>query len=225
MGEHMDIITEALILDTETASLQGGIVEWAWLLVDAKTLDVKEEFRTLVNPGRPIDPRAQAIHGITEDMVKDCQPISAYMGRFRIKRPYVIAHNAPFDLRMLEGELDPMAALCTYALARVNIKGTTNHRLETLKNELGFPPQQSHSALGDVYTVRDLLLHLLPLMGVDLQTLFERVIKPKMILRMPHGIHKGKLIVSLPKQYKELLLREHTLDKDLRYSLEQAVKV
>lgn len=206
------------ILDTETASLRGGVVELAMLHIDTE-LNVLGEFHTRVNPERPIEPGAFAVHGISDADVADA-PTLAQIPELSLVT-HAVAHNYPFDSRMLKGRLNAEASLCTLSLSRQYLKGTANHKLENLKRELGLPDQKSHSALGDVYTTLDLLRHLLPLTGVPLDTLFKRAAQPKMIHRMTFGKHKGLLISQVPADYRSWLLGQENLDKDLRYTLER----
>ena len=206
------------ILDTETASLQGGVVELALLHIDTE-LNVLGEFHTKVNPERPIEPGAFAVHGISDADVADA-PTLAQIPELSLVT-HAIAHNLPFDSRMLKGRLKAEASLCTLSLSRQYLKGTANHKLENLKLELGLPDQKSHSALGDVYTTLDLLRHLLPLTCVPLDTLFKRAAQPKLIHRMTFGKHKGLLISQIPADYRNWLLGQENLDKDLRYTLER----
>ena len=206
------------ILDTETASLQGGVVELALLHIDTE-LNVLGEFHTKVNPERPIEPGAFAVHGISDADVADA-PTLAQIPELSLVT-HAVAHNYPFDSRMLKGRLNAEASLCTLSLSRQYLKGTANHKLENLKRELGLPDQKSHSALGDVYTTLDLLRHLLPLTGVPLDTLFKRAAQPKLIHRMTYGKHKGLLISQVPADYRNWLLGQENLDKDLKYTLEK----
>ena len=206
------------ILDTETASLHSGVVELALLHIDTE-LNVLGEFHTKVNPERPIEPGAFAVHGISDADVADA-PTLAQIPELSLVT-HAVAHNYPFDSRMLKGRLNAEASLCTLSLSRQYLKGTANHKLENLKRELGLPDQKSHSALGDVYTTLDLLRHLLPLTGVPLDTLFKRAAQPKMIHRMTFGKHKGLLISQVPADYRAWLLGQENLDKDLKYTLEK----
>lgn len=210
---------EAYILDTETASLQGGVVELAYLRVDMQ-LNILEEFCVRVNPERPIDPVAQGIHGISDADVADCQTLEQVSAAFTQPIIYM-GHNCGFDQRMTKPHIVPSKSLCTLALAREFIKGTTNHKLETLQKELGLPVQKSHSALGDVYTTRDLLTHIISISGADLPTLIERADTPKLIARMPFGMHKGITIMRVPKEYRAWLLSQSDIPKDLRFTLEK----
>ena len=206
------------ILDTETASLRGGVVELALLHIDTE-LNVLGEFHTKVNPERPIEPGAFAVHGISDADVADAPTLAQIPALGAVT--HAIAHNLAFDSRMLKGHLKAEASLCTLSLSRQYLKGTANHKLENLKHELGLPDQKSHSALGDVYTTLDLLRHLLPLTGVPLDTLFKRASQPKLVHRMAFGKHKGLLISQVPADYRSWLLGQENLDKDLRYTLER----
>lgn len=208
------------ILDTETASLRGGVVEIAWIEIDAQ-LNVLNEFCERVNPERPIDPGAQAIHGISDEDVKDCKTLKQHVDDSGLVMPLnMIAHNAAFDARMIETVIPLKRSLCTLDLARSYVKGTTNCKLETLQRELGLSKQDSHTALGDVKTVLDLLKHILPLTGVDLETLFERQYKPRILSVMPYGMHKGKPMLHVPKPYRDWLI-EQDIDKNLKFTLEK----
>lgn len=207
------------IVDTETTGLvNAGVVELALLHIDSD-LNVIGEFHTRVNPERPIEPGAFAVHGISDADVADA-PTLAQIPELGLVA-MAVAHNYPFDSRMLKGHLNAEASLCTLSLSRQYLKGTTNHKLETLKKELGFQDQKSHSALGDVYTTLDLLRHLLPMTGVPLETLFKRAAQPKLIHRMTFGKHKGVLISQIPPEYRAWLLGQENLDKDLKYTLEK----
>jgi exodeoxyribonuclease X len=207
------------ILDTETASLQGGVVELALLHLD-DNLEVIGEYHTRVNPERPIEPGAFAVHGISDAEVANSPKLGDLSGHL-IPITHVIGHNCGFDLRMLKGHIDPTHSLCTLALARQYVKGTTNHKLETLQRELNLPKQKSHSALGDVYTTLDLLRHILPLTGTTVEALFSRAAKPKMVNLMPWGRYKGTAVALLPADYRTWMTSLPDLDKDLRYTLEK----
>jgi exodeoxyribonuclease X len=215
-------MNELFILDTETCGLTGGIVELAYLKTDFE-LNILDEFCVRINPERPISPQATAIHGISDEDVVGCDT----MAEVTAKMPWFIepvvwcGHNAGFDIRMTDPFIRPSKTLCSLALSREFIKGTTNNKLATLQVELGLPVQKSHSALGDVHTTRDLLLHILPIAGVDLRTLLERADRPRLIAKMPHGKYKGITILRVPNDYREWMLAQSDVPRDLRFTLEK----
>lgn len=206
-----------LIADTETSSLQGGVVEIAWMWVDS-SLNILAEQCHRVNPERKIEPEAQAIHGISDEDVANC-PILADICKGFTRPVDVIAHNISFDLRMVKPHIQAKRSLCTLALARQYIKNVENCKLDNLQKVLNLPVQKSHSALGDVHTCRDLLLHILPIAGVGLDELFRRAETPRMLTHMPFGKHEGKPILEVPLGYRNWLLFKE-IDPDLRLTLE-----
>lgn len=211
-------MNELHILDTETAGFKGGVCELAYLKVD-RQLNILEEFRTLVNPEVEIDSSATAIHGITNAMVEDSPKLSDIAPRFG-KPIYLVAHNAPFDKRMITPTIAVESSLCTLKLSRQYLTTAESHKLEALQAALGLPKQQSHSALGDVHTVRDLLLYIATNYGLPFDTIVCRNDEPKLVHKMPFGAHKGKALNKLAKDYRSWLLTEAgDIDKDLRYSL------
>ena len=208
-----------IVLDTETASLQGGVVELAFVEINSD-LEIISEFVSYVNPERPIDPGAQAIHGISAEMV-EFSPTLEQVAKNLPEMAYMISHNIGFDSRMIRPAYAPKAQLCTLALSRRLLKGTTNHKLATLQKELGLTERKAHSALDDVKTCLDLLRHLLPLSGRSLEDSFELAKGPKTLFKMPFGKFKGLPFIEVPKDYRDWLMSKPDLDKDLKFTLTQ----
>jgi exodeoxyribonuclease X len=208
-----------LILDTETTGLNGSVCEIAWVTMD-EDLNILDQHETLVDPEREIEPGAFAIHGISKEMCAG-KPTLAEVAKLLPTEGWLIGHNVGFDCRMIAGAYVPAATLCSLALSRKYVKGTTNHKLATLQKELNLPDRKSHSALGDILTVHDLLKHILPMTGVGLPDLFARASAPKMLHTMPFGKHRGMQIMKVPKDYRDWLLGQGNLDQDLKYTLEK----
>lgn len=205
------------ILDTETASLHGGVCEIAYLELDDK-LDIVSEFCTRTNPERSIDAGATLVHGISDADVVDC-PTLATVADFCFDGPIrMMAYNLPFDRRMVAPHIKVLEGMCIFQLARKHITGTTNHKLEVLQKELNLSEQKSHSALGDVHTTREVLLHILKLLDTDFKTLWTRAQEPQLVHKMPFGKHKGKTIAGLPADYRKWLLTQE-IDNNLRFTL------
>jgi len=207
-----------LVLDTETASLKGGVVELAFVTL-TDDLEIQDQHCTLVDPERDIDPGAFAIHGITREQTLG-KPTLAEVVRLLPEKSWIIGHNCSFDMRMIAPAYKPDATLCTLALSRQYVKNTTNHKLGTLQAELGLPNRTTHSALEDVLTTLDLLRYILPLTGKSVRDLFVRQMMPRMVSKMPFGKYKGVPILQVPKDYRAWFLTQE-IDKDLKYTLEK----
>lgn len=113
---------KCVILDTETTGLHDAarIVEVAVLGMDGTVL-----FESLVNPGVPIPPEATAVHGITDEMVKDAPTFSDILVPLTgalINRKIVV-YNRDFDKRRLALELHRH-----YAARWVNLEKPRNGR-------------------------------------------------------------------------------------------------
>jgi DNA polymerase-3 subunit epsilon len=121
---------------------------------------------------------------------------------------------------MIKSAIKVDTEICTLKLARNFLKTVTNHKLETLQKELNLSVQDSHSALGDVRTCRELLLHLMQNFDVTLDNLLARQGIPTMLHTMPFGKHKGRVIANIAPDYRAWLLNQE-IDADLRYTLEK----
>ncbi len=99
-----------IVLDTETTGLDPedghriieiGCVE----LVNRRPTD--NRFHQYLDPGRDVDEGALAVHGITNDFLKDKPRFSDVARDFLayVKDAELIIHNAPFDVAFLNEEL------------------------------------------------------------------------------------------------------------------------
>lgn len=214
-------MTTYLIVDTETSGL-GSVVracEIAFLRVD-ENLNILEEQVHLTDPQIVMDPGAIAIHGITNEQVAGFPSNSDICAK--MPQPFVwCGHNSSYDQRVIAEHVTFNGNLCTLALARRWLPNTTNHKLATLQKELGLSEQKSHSALGDCRTTLELLKVLLDKSGRTLPALVELESKPKMLPKMIFGKYRGKTFDQIPKSYRDWMLAQIDLHKDLRYTLEK----
>ena len=89
-----------IVLDTETTGLdytREKMVEFA--AVRLENGKIKGEFQTLINPEQHIRKSSIAVHGITQEMVKDAPTEAEAMPMIMdfIKDYPIVAHNAIFD--------------------------------------------------------------------------------------------------------------------------------
>ena len=210
--------------DTETTGLKNAkAVEIAFMEIDPETLEVVGlPWSSLIDPEIPIEPKAQEIHGITSEMLEFEPTIEEFVevrmgGRFE-EPCTLVGHNVQFDKPFFAPVMNVQRTYCTLALARRLLPMVDNHRLGTLKEHLNLTGGEAHRALGDVYTVHQMLQKFLPETG---KTLLDHLQIPgHTIYTMPFGEHKGKALMDLPVQYRTWLL-SIKIDDDLRQSLMQ----
>ena len=107
---------------------------------------IVQELYTLVDPQTHFDPFNIALTGITPEMVRGQPDFSALWQLLKpmLEESILVAHNAPFDLRVLASCLHdyhidwkPEAAyLCTCQMGRKAYPYLQNHKLNTLCDHL-----------------------------------------------------------------------------------------
>lgn len=220
---------KCLIVDVESTGLNpppapaSGVVEVAYLEIDADTLEIKDEFYSRINPGCEIHLKASEVHGIYAGDVKDSPKLGEV---FNPKDPVLnVGHNCAFDLKFLAPHYDNLVgSLCTLALARQYITDSPNHKLGTLVEHLSLPQGAAHNALADCHMTYHLLRHIVDKSGRSLQAHIAAAKKPKVVMTMPFGKYKGQKINTLPLWYIEYF-RDKEIDQDLRYSFDQTLKM
>jgi DNA polymerase III subunit epsilon len=160
-----------VVFDVETtgpaAGKGGAITEFGALkLVRGEVID---EFSTLVNPGRPIDPFVVRLTGITDRMVSGAPSISEVMPRFEefVEGCVLVGHNVQFDcsfVRAARGAPLPNEVLDTLKLARCLVPGLKRYRLSALVNHFGVRQAPNHRAFSDAAATTEVFLKLLKLL-------------------------------------------------------------
>ncbi len=142
-----------IVLDTETTGLdytRERMVEFAALRLENGK--IKDEFQTLINPEQHIRKSSIAIHGITEEMVKDAPTEAEIMPKILefIGDYPIVGHNVIFDFSFINE-----------ASLRVFKRGITNEKIDSQQmfKEIA-PDLESHglSALTERFKV-DLTNH------------------------------------------------------------------
>ena len=100
-----------IVLDTETTGLDPGtgdkIVEIGAVEL-WNHLPTGKTFHKYLNPERNMPEEAQAVHGLTEDFLRDKPVFSQIVDDFLrfIKDSKLIIHNASFDMKFINAELE-----------------------------------------------------------------------------------------------------------------------
>lgn len=139
-------------LDTETTSLEDGRL----VQLCVKGPEEDELINALFKPPVPIEFEAMAVHHVTEKMVAD-KP--AFVGAYRdqaaepLTENIVVAHNAPFDVGVLEREGVVIPKwICTKKVAMRLWPDWPSHKLQVIRYRLGIEIDagNAHDALADV---------------------------------------------------------------------------
>lgn len=214
------------VIDTETTSFEGGIVEIA--SVDIEFGAICNPISDFVRPPEAIGFEAMAIHHITEDMVADAPFISEVIGRYLGASVYV-AHNAAFD----KGKLPQIDApwICTLKLARKLYPEFESHGNQYLRYRLGLKPTlpeglYAHRALYDCYVTAELLMYMGREAQWTIREMREISASPSLLYRMRFGKHKGKTfeeVATEDKGYLRWLLGTY-LDEDMEFTVKHWLK-
>ena len=146
------------ILDIETTGGQfneEGITEIAIYKFDGH--EVIDQFISLVNPEKPIQPFVVKLTGINNAMLRSAPKFHEVAKRIVeiTKDCILVAHNTSFDYRILRTEFNRLGydfvkpTLCTVELSQKLIPGQVSYSLGKLVRALGIPVTDRHRASGD----------------------------------------------------------------------------
>ena len=146
------------ILDIETTGGQfneEGITEIAIYKFDGH--EIVDQFISLVNPEKPIQPFVVKLTGINNAMLRSAPKFYEVAKRIieMTEDSVVVAHNASFDYRILSTEFRRLGydfqkeTLCTVELSKKLIPGQLSYSLGKLVRALGIPMADRHRASGD----------------------------------------------------------------------------
>lgn len=154
---------------------------------------IAESYETLVNPLRPIPPYVTRLTHITPSMVRDKPPFADIAPQVAdLLRGHVfVAHNAAFDRRFVEAEVQRAGcwwqgdrALCTVRLARGLVPHLRRRSLDHLAHHYGVPIANRHRAMGDALATAHCFLRLLDEAGTRGLDTWEDVAQ---LSTRPHG--------------------------------------
>jgi DNA polymerase-3 subunit epsilon len=165
-----------VVFDTETTGLKPSegdklLSIGAVRVVNGRIL-TGETFERLINPGRGIPSASIAIHGISEEMVRDKPPARIVLPQFRAfcRDCVLVAYNAAFDMRFLElaeeetGVRFDLPVLDALLLSIYLHKDAADHSLSGMAAMLGIEIAGRHTALGDAMMTAAVWVRILELL-------------------------------------------------------------
>ena len=241
-----------ILLDTETTGTgeNDRVIQLGYVVLSpGETTEVHNEFCSC---DVPISFGAMEVHSITPEMIDGkptCTQTGAYGRLVELNTPdnYMIIHNAPFDIGMLEKEgfsLN-MKLIDTLRCAKHVFADEEAHRLQYFRYKLGlYKAEQkeaetlgveikAHDAIGDVLTLKLFLSELRKKVQEcypgenPVEKMVELTKKPVYIKTFRFGKHKGKTLADVALEdagyLRWMLSSMENLDEDMRYSLKTAL--
>ena len=236
-----------IILDTETtgAAELDRVIQLGYMVLGGKELEVHNEF---CSSDVPISFGAMEVHGITPDMIENkppCHETKAYKRLLELNTPenYIIIHNAPFDLGMLEKEgfITKMKVIDTLRVAKHVFADEEAHRLQYFRYKMGIYKDEkkeadalgieikAHDAIGDVLVLKLFLSKL----RAQVEKLYpkenpvEKMVDltntPIFVKTFRFGKYKGQNLEDVASSdagyLRWMLSSMENLDEDMRYSI------
>ena len=146
------------IVDIETTGgkyNEEGITEIAIYKHDGEK--IIDQFISLINPKRSIQPYVVKLTGISEKMLRNAPKFFEVAKRIVeiTEGCILVAHNAKFDYRILKLEFERLGfkysrkSICTVELSKKLIPDLKSYSLGKLARSLGIPISDRHRASGD----------------------------------------------------------------------------
>ena len=167
-----------IVFDLETTGLpkaegsdldmQPRIIEFGAIKVD-DNLEEVDRLEFFCNPGHELDPQIIKITNITDDMLKDKKPFIAHykdLCEFFIGQREIVAHNLPFDRKVLRFELErvdkltkfpwPIEHICTVEVGQ-QVWGKMRKLGDIYEELFGFKIENAHRSINDVKATIEIL--------------------------------------------------------------------
>ena len=236
-----------IILDTETTGTgeQDRVIQLGYVVLGAKDVEVHNEFNS---SDVPISFGAMEVHGITQDLIEGkpaCVETAAFkrLQELNLSENYMIIHNAPFDLGMLEKEGfdNQMKVIDTLRVAKHILPDEEAHRLQYFRYKMELYKEEekeaqalnvvikAHDAIGDVLDLKLLLSKLKAIVSEQFpsQNPVEKMVEltktPILVKTFRFGKHKGKELAEVAREdagyLRWMLSSMDNLDDDMRYSI------
>ena len=236
-----------IILDTETTGTGelDRVIQLGYIVLGAKEVEVHNEFNS---SDVPISYGAMEVHGITQDLLEGkptCVQTTAFKRLQELNTPdnYMIIHNAPFDLGMLEKEgfKTQMKVIDTLRVAKHVLPDEEAHRLQYFRYKMELYKEEekeatalnivvkAHDAIGDVLVLKLLLSKLKVIVSEQfpsenpVEKMVDLTNTPILVKSFRFGKHKGKELAEVAREdagyLRWMLSSMENLDDDMRYSI------
>lgn len=222
-----------IFFDTETTQkVNSRLIQLAYW-IDAVGGPIQD---LMFKPAEPICIEAMEVHHITEEQVKDLEPVDPAKLQPLFDGRIAVAHNAPFDIAVMAREKVIINdRIDTLKVAQHLLPDSPAHRLQYLRYSLNLPITDgatAHDAGGDVKVLIALYCHLRNKLMTEQQISEEQAIermleltnKPTILKKFSFGKYKDKCFADVAKtsdgrSYMQWLNGQADLSEDLKNTL------
>jgi len=238
-----------ILFDTETTGNQeeDRIIQVGAMIIDTK--GKVEVFDELCSTVLPIKIEAMAVHGITPNLIEGKGVFTETnfyqtLQSLNNQENFLIAHNIPFDMGMMEKEgfVSQLRIIDTLRVAKHLLPEQKSKALQYLRYALELYKDEqaeadkynitikAHDAIGDVLVMKLLLSKLVSLTkekfpDINPMVKMEELTKtPIFIETFVFGKHKGKKVSDVCDSdigYINWMQKNMNLDVDMRYTLDK----
>lgn len=204
-------------LPPEAAVCEIGVCD----LVDG---EIDQPYSFLVNPGRPIELEARAVHHISDADVVQAMPAAEGLAKIIADDDVTayVAHNVDFESKFIK---PPKPWICTLKVGRRLWPDSPSHKNQVLRYYLGLDDQPDfaaehsmpvHRAGADAYVTMHIFKKALELASVE--DMIDWTKKPSLLIKCTFKKHKGELWKNVPKDYMRWFLTQKDPDPDVLYT-------
>ena len=236
-----------IILDTETTGTADNdrVIQLGYIVLGVNPIEVHNEFNS---SDVPISFGAMEVHGITPELLEGkpvCTETTAYKRLLELntEENYLIIHNAPFDIKMLEKEgfETKMKVIDTLRVAKHVLPDEEAHRLQYFRYKMELYKEEqkeadalgivvkAHDAIGDVLVLKLFLSKLRAAVQQaypgenPVEKMVDLTNTPILVKTFRFGKHKGKELAEVAREdagyLRWMLSSMENLDDDMRYSI------
>lgn len=230
-----------LFLDTETT---GKLEDGGRLIQLCYKLPVRPEgmswgCNSIFKAPVPISFEAMAVHHITQKQVDQSEEFAGSFANQELKKfikngGIVIAHNAPFDIEILNREGVKVGKFIDTLKCAQFLWDEPSYKLQYLRYRFDLDVNaKAHDAEGDV----DVLISLFNFMyegfaqnSKSSEDAIDQMVKisekPVLLRRMPFGKYSGKSfeeISKIDKGYLQWLAKQPEMDENVKYTVKQSL--
>jgi DNA polymerase-3 subunit epsilon len=183
-----------VVLDFETTGLSPNYgdraIEIGAVLIENN--EIVDRFQSLMNPGMKISRFIEEYTGITNQMVSGAPPVAEVMGKFAsfMAQHHLVAHNASFDSRFLDVELQ-----------RINLQRSQQFACSMLISRRIYPESPSHS-LESLVRYKKLKTD-----GVHHRALADAEMTGHLWISMVHDLKAGYQLKNVPFELMQQLAK------------------